>query len=95
VDLNPTFMGRDFTVEYQDPFDQASARFLSHYGRGRALQGGAWVNRPPVSRGPGPAGLRCGGIPAPSARSADKLPRAVRVRVAFFCAQCPESRAQR
>jgi hypothetical protein len=48
VDYNLAFIGRDFTVEYDKPFDQAYMRPLFEYGRQRALAGDAWVKRPPL-----------------------------------------------
>ncbi|TDH63856.1 patatin family protein [Dankookia rubra] len=48
VDYNLAFIGRDFTVEYDKPFDQAYMRPLYDYGRQRALAGDAWVRRPPI-----------------------------------------------
>jgi predicted acylesterase/phospholipase RssA len=48
VDFNLAFIGPDFTVEYDKPFDQAYMRPLFMYGRERALQGNAWVKRPPI-----------------------------------------------
>lgn len=48
VDFNLAFIGRDFTVEYDKPFDQAYMRPLFDYGRARALRGDAWVKRPPI-----------------------------------------------
>jgi hypothetical protein len=47
VDYNLAFIGRDFTVEYDKPFEQAYMRPLFEYGRQRALRGDAWVKRPP------------------------------------------------
>jgi predicted acylesterase/phospholipase RssA len=47
VDYNLAFIGRDFTVEYDKPFDQAYMRPLFEYARERALRGDAWVKRPP------------------------------------------------
>jgi hypothetical protein len=35
-------------VEYDKPFDQAYMRPLYEYGRQRALNGDAWVKRPPA-----------------------------------------------
>jgi predicted acylesterase/phospholipase RssA len=46
VDYNLAYIGRDFTVEYDKPFDQAYMRPLFEYGRERALRGDAWVKRP-------------------------------------------------
>ena len=46
--INLAFIGRDFTVEYDKPFDQAYMRPLFNYGRSRALAGDAWVKRPPL-----------------------------------------------
>ena len=48
VDYNLAFIGRDFTVEYDKPFDQAYMRPLYEYGRQRGLRGDAWVRRPPA-----------------------------------------------
>ncbi len=48
VDYNLAYIGRDFTVEYDKPFEQSYMRPLFDYGRQRALQGDAWVKRPPV-----------------------------------------------
>jgi hypothetical protein len=46
VDYNLAYIGRDFTVEYDKPFEQSYMRPLFEYGRQRALQGDAWVKRP-------------------------------------------------
>ena len=46
VDYNLAFIGRDFTVEYDKPFEQSYMRPLFEYGRERALRGDAWVKRP-------------------------------------------------
>ena len=48
VDYNLAFIGRDFTVEYDKPFEQSYMRPLYEYGRSRALAGDAWVKRPPM-----------------------------------------------
>jgi hypothetical protein len=48
VDYNLAFIGRDFTVEYDKPFDQAYMRPLYEYGRQRALRGDAWVKQVPT-----------------------------------------------
>jgi hypothetical protein len=48
VDFNLAFIGRDFTVPYDQPFAQSYMRPLYEYGRGRALRGDAWVQRPPT-----------------------------------------------
>jgi predicted acylesterase/phospholipase RssA len=48
VDYNLAYIGRDFTVEYDKPFEQAYMRSLYEYGRERALRGDARVKRPPV-----------------------------------------------
>ncbi|MBV1798892.1 patatin-like phospholipase family protein [Siccirubricoccus sp. G192] len=48
VDFNLAYIGRDFTVEYDKPFEQSYMRPLYEYGRERALRGDAWVKRPPV-----------------------------------------------
>ncbi|HZN68374.1 MAG TPA: patatin-like phospholipase family protein [Tepidisphaeraceae bacterium] len=58
VDYNLAFIGRDFTVEYDEPFAQSYMRPLFEYGRERALRGNAWVRQPPLGAGPtgvGPA----------------------------------------
>lgn len=46
VDFNLAYIGRDFTVEYDKPFEQSYMRPLFEYGRQRALRGDAWVKRP-------------------------------------------------
>jgi predicted acylesterase/phospholipase RssA len=48
VDYNLAYIGRDFTVAYDKPFEQSYMRPLFEYGRQRALRGNAWVKRPPV-----------------------------------------------
>ena len=48
VDFNLAYIGRDFTVEYDKPFDQTYMRPLFEYGRERTLRGDAWVKRPLV-----------------------------------------------
>jgi predicted acylesterase/phospholipase RssA len=48
VDYNLAYIGRDFTVEYDKPFDQSYMRPLFEYGRQRALRGDTWVKRPPI-----------------------------------------------
>jgi predicted acylesterase/phospholipase RssA len=48
VDYNLAYIGRDFTVEYDMPFEQSYMRPLFEYGRQRALRGDAWVKRPPI-----------------------------------------------
>src|SRR4051812_1059394 len=48
VDFNLAFIGRDFTVEYDKPFEQSYMRPLYDYGRQRALLGDAWIKQPPV-----------------------------------------------
>ncbi len=47
VQYNLAFIGADFTVPYDKPFDPAFMRPLFEYGRQRALAGTAWVSRPP------------------------------------------------
>ena len=49
VDYNLAFIGRDFTVEYDKPFEQSYMRPLYEYGRERALRGDAWVKSPVAS----------------------------------------------
>jgi predicted acylesterase/phospholipase RssA len=46
VDFNLAYIGRDFTVEYDKPFEQSYMRPLYEYGRERALRGDAWAKRP-------------------------------------------------
>jgi hypothetical protein len=48
VDYNLAFIGRDFTVEYDKPFEQSYMRPLFEYGRQRALHGDAWVKQVPI-----------------------------------------------
>jgi hypothetical protein len=48
VDFNLAYIGRDFTVEYGEPFDQAYMRPLYEYGHERALRGDAWVTQPQI-----------------------------------------------
>lgn len=48
VDFDLAFIGRDFTVAYDKPFEQSSMRPLFEYGRLRVLHGSAWVTRPPI-----------------------------------------------
>ncbi|KAA2212832.1 patatin-like phospholipase family protein [Teichococcus oryzae] len=47
VDYNLAFIRRDFTVPYEEPFQQSYMRPLFEYGRQRALRGDAWVKKPP------------------------------------------------
>ena len=46
IDFNLAYIGRDFTVEYDKPFDPTYMRPLFEYGRERMLRGDAWVKRP-------------------------------------------------
>lgn len=48
VDYNLAYIGRDFTVEYDKPFESSYMRPLFEYGRQRALRGDAWVKQPPI-----------------------------------------------
>ena len=48
VEFNLAFIGNDFDVPYDKPFDQAYMRPLYEYGYQRALRGDAWVHEPPV-----------------------------------------------
>jgi predicted acylesterase/phospholipase RssA len=48
VDYNLAYIGRDFTVVYDKPFEQSYMRPLFEYGRERALRGDAWVKQPPI-----------------------------------------------
>ncbi len=46
VEFNLAYIGPDFAVEYDNPFEQSYMRPLFEYGRQRALRGDAWVRRP-------------------------------------------------
>ena len=48
VDYNLAYIGRDFPVVYDKPFEQSYMRPLFEYGRERALRGDAWVKQPPI-----------------------------------------------
>jgi predicted acylesterase/phospholipase RssA len=48
VDYNLAYIGQDFTVENDKPFEQSYMRSLFEYGRQRELRGDAWVKRPPI-----------------------------------------------
>lgn len=48
VDFNLAFIGADFDVPYDKPFDPAYMRPLYDNGFERAMRGDAWVKRPPV-----------------------------------------------
>ncbi|WP_336489596.1 patatin-like phospholipase family protein [Methylobacterium nigriterrae] len=48
VDYNLAFIGSDFTLERDKPFDPSYMRPLYEYGRQRALRGDAWVKQPPI-----------------------------------------------
>jgi hypothetical protein len=48
VDYNLAHIGRDFTMEYDEPFEPSYMRPLFEYGRQRALRGDAWAKRPPI-----------------------------------------------
>ena len=48
VDYNLAYIGRDFTVAYDKPFEQSYMRPLFEYGRLHAFRGDVWVKRPPV-----------------------------------------------
>ncbi len=48
VDYNLAYIGRDFTVEYGQPFEQSYMRSLFEYGRHRMLQGNAWAKKLPI-----------------------------------------------
>jgi predicted acylesterase/phospholipase RssA len=47
VDYNLAFIGRDFTVELKEPFEQHYMRALFDYGYERARRGYDWEKRPP------------------------------------------------
>jgi len=47
VDYNLAFIGRDFTVEYTTPFNQAYMRALFDYGFAKARNGYPWSTQPP------------------------------------------------
>jgi len=48
VDFNLAYIGREFTLVYDKPFEQSYMRPLFEYGRQRGLRGDAWTKRPPV-----------------------------------------------
>ncbi|MBY0335488.1 MAG: patatin-like phospholipase family protein [Acetobacteraceae bacterium] len=48
MDYNLAFIGTDFEVPYERPFDQGYMRALFAYGEQRMRAGGAWVDRPPA-----------------------------------------------
>ena len=48
VDYNLAFIGPDFTMVRDRPFDPSYMRPLYEHGRQRALRGDAWVKRPPI-----------------------------------------------
>lgn len=48
MDYNLAYIGLDFTVPYELPFDQAYMRPLFEYGRDRMRRGDAWAKAPPV-----------------------------------------------
>jgi predicted acylesterase/phospholipase RssA len=48
VDFNLAFIGTDFEVPYEKPFDPAYMRPLFQYGYDRELRGEAWVREPPL-----------------------------------------------
>ncbi|MGW8788674.1 hypothetical protein, partial [Heyndrickxia sporothermodurans] len=48
VDYNLAFIGPDFLMERNKPFDPSYMRPLYEYGRQRALRGDAWVKQPPI-----------------------------------------------
>lgn len=50
VGFNLAFIGRDFTQELKEPFEQAYMRALFDYGHAQGQRGGGWVARPPIGR---------------------------------------------
>ena len=48
VDYNLAFIGPDFTMVRDRPFDPSYMRPLYEHGRQRALRGDAWVKQPPI-----------------------------------------------
>ena len=48
VDYNLAFIGPDFMMVRDRPFDPSYMRPLYEHGRQRALRGDAWVKRPPI-----------------------------------------------
>jgi hypothetical protein len=48
MDYNLAYIGPDFTIPYNLPFDQAYMRPLFEYGRERMRRGDAWVKAPPA-----------------------------------------------
>ncbi len=49
-DYNLAFIGSEFSRELATPFEQAYMRELFDYGYQRALDGKAWVKRPPIGK---------------------------------------------
>jgi predicted acylesterase/phospholipase RssA len=48
VEFNLAYIGRDFTQQLPEPFDQGYMRALFDYGYQRARRGYDWAKRPPV-----------------------------------------------
>ncbi len=48
IDFNLAFIGEDFTQEHTTNFDTAYMRALFNYGHAKALNGSAWLKRPPI-----------------------------------------------
>jgi Patatin-like phospholipase len=48
VDYNLAYIGADFTVEHEVPFDQAYMRALFDYGYQKAVHGYPWQKAPPI-----------------------------------------------
>lgn len=48
IGFNLAFVGDDFTVPYETPFDPAYMRALFEYGQARMRAGTAWVTAPPA-----------------------------------------------
>jgi predicted acylesterase/phospholipase RssA len=48
IDYNLAYIGRDFTAEYREPFEQAYMRALFDYAEARAARGYDWTKMPPM-----------------------------------------------
>jgi hypothetical protein len=54
VDFNLAYIGTDFTMEHEVPFDQAYMRALFDYGYQKAVHGYPWQKTPPILAQPEP-----------------------------------------
>jgi predicted acylesterase/phospholipase RssA len=67
IDFNLAYIGEDFALPWERPFDREWMRALFAYGRQRALDGRAWTHSHPLlarEPGRGPARTTHGGIAA-------------------------------